>query len=479
MIRRTLRFPMSNSAAHSSPACARRLSLLLAEDGPGALQIAASSLRRADLAAAIEAMELAEREKVFVALPPDIAGDVLEEVKPELRDELLALSDDQRMLHILAEAPADDAVYFLDHLDDARAEKLLTQMDAKLREDLEEQYELPDSSVGRIMHRDLVTLRSFLTAAQAIAHIQHSHQNDAPIAPRSLYVIDAEGRVVGVMGFRELLFAQPKAVLSSIMEREPIYIPPEADREEAARVMQKYDLMSLPVVDRNGHIKGVVTVDDIVDVVQEEATEDMQKMGGVESLGAPYLLVPFMTMVRKRGGWLALLFVGEMLTATVMGHFEEQLAANVMLALFIPLIISSGGNSGSQATTLVIRSLALGEIQLRDWWKVLMRELGSGFVLGLALGLIGFLRIGIWHFFWPSSGPAYGEHFAAIGTVVLISLIGIVLWGSVTGAMLPFLLRRVGLDPASASAPLVATLVDVTGLVIYFSAARVVFALFA
>lgn len=477
MIHRTLHFPMANGAAHNSSACARRLVLLLAEDGPGALQIAASSLRPADLAAAIEAMEVADREKIFVALPADIAAEVLEEVGPDLRDELLELSDDQRMLHILAEAPADDAVYFLDHLDEARAERLLAQMDAKLREDLEEQYELPENSVGRIMQRNLVTLRSFLTAAQAIAYIQQSHKDDAPIAPRSLYVIDAEGRTVGVMGFRELLFAQPKAVLSTIMEREPIHIAPEADREEAARLMQKYDLMSLPVVDKHGHIKGVVTVDDIVDVVQQAATEDMQKMGGVESLGAPYLLVPVIDMVRKRGGWLALLFVGQLLTATVMGHFESELAANLALAIFIPLIISSGGNSGSQATSLVIRSLVLGELRLRDWGRVLARELASGAILGLVLGLMGFLRVLIWHWLWPESGSAYGEQFLIIGLTVACSLVGIVLWGSISGAMLPFLLHRLKFDPASASAPLVATLVDVTGLLIYFTTAKLVFTL--
>ncbi len=451
---------------------AQRLVTILAEDGPGCLAIAASSLRPADLAAALELVEEKERMKLFIALPPDLAGEVLEEFRPELRDELLETSDDQRLLHILAEADADDAVYFLDHLDDDRAEKLLTRMDVKLRGELEEQYELPDSTVGRIMHRSLTLVRSFLTAQAAIAHLQGS---TGDTTPHALYVIDAEGKLVGVLGFRELLLAPPKAVLSALMERDPVAIALEADREEAARLMQKYDLVSLPVIDKNGHIKGAVTIDDVIDVVQEEATEDMHKMGGIEVLDAPYLLTPFMLMLRKRAGWLSVLFVGEMMTTSVMGHFEGALAANVVLALFIPLIISSGGNSGSQATTLVIRALALREITLRDWWRVLMRELGSGLSLGLLLGFLGFARIVFGHYFAPDSSPAFGPQFLAIGLVVLSSLIGIVLWGSLCGSMLPFILRRCGLDPASASAPLVATLVDVTGLIIYFSMARMVF----
>ena len=251
------------------------------------------------------------------------------------------------------------------------------------------------------------------------------------------------------------------------MTRDPLRVTESTDQEEVAGMIARHDLLALPVVDAENRMKGVVAIDDVIDVLAEEATEDIQKMGGSEALDAPYLHTPFREMVRKRAGWLTVLFVGEMLTATAMGHFEGEIARAVVLALFIPLIISSGGNSGSQASTLIVRALGTGEVKLRDWWRVLRREMASGLTLGLILGVIGFLRIVL----WPSREVAYGPHYFAVATSVAVSLLGVVLWGAVAGAMLPFLLRRVGFDPASASAPLVATLVDVTGLVIYFSVA--------
>jgi magnesium transporter len=237
-----------------------------------------------------------------------------------------------------------------------------------------------------------------------------------------------------------------------------------------SRLFAQHDLIAIPVVDGEGRMKGLVTVDDIVDVVQEEATEDIQRLGGSEALDAPYLAVSIPQMIRKRGIWLAALFVGELLTATAMGHFEEEIAEAVVLALFVPLIISSGGNSGSQATTLVIRAMALGEVKLRDWWRVARREVLSGLGLGLILGVLGFLRI----VGWNAMFGMYGEHALALGFTVGVTLLGVVLWGCVAGSMLPFFLRRVGLDPASASAPFVATLVDVSGLLIYFTVASFV-----
>ena len=225
--------------------------------------------------------------------------------------------------------------------------------------------------------------------------------------------------------------------------------------------------MAVPVVDAEGRIKGIVTVDDIVDVVREEATEDIQKIGGTEALDAPYLDVGCVEMLRKRAGWLTVLFVGELLTATAMAYYEDRIARAVVLALFIPLIISSGGNAGSQATTLVIRAMGMGEVRLRDWWRVFRREFGTGLALGVILGAIGLLRV----LLWPARDELYGEHYLLIGYTLSLSLVGVVLWGALAGSMLPFLLRRLGFDPASASAPFVATLVDVTGLVIYFSVA--------
>jgi magnesium transporter len=250
--------------------------------------------------------------------------------------------------------------------------------------------------------------------------------------------------------------------------KTPIVVAPLLDREEVARVISKYDLLAVPVVEEDGRILGIVTVDDVIDVLIEEETEDVQKIGGLEALDEPYLEVGMATMLRKRGGWLAALFLGEMLTATAMGFFEDEIAAAVVLALFIPLIISSGGNSGSQATTLVIRAMALGQVRLTDWFRVIRRELTAGLSLGLLLGTIGFLRIILWEFIGLAS---YGEHFILIALTIFTSLIGVVTWGTLVGSTLPFILRRLGFDPASASAPFVATVVDVTGIVIYFTVA--------
>jgi magnesium transporter len=248
------------------------------------------------------------------------------------------------------------------------------------------------------------------------------------------------------------------------MRADVVSVTDDMDQEAVSRVFADNDLPAIPVVDRAGHMKGIVTVDDIVDVVEEEATEDIQKFGGVEALGAPYLDIGFRGMVRKRAGWLAVLFVGEMLTATAMAFFEEQIARAVVLAVFLPLIISSGGNSGSQASTLVIRAMALGQVRLRDWWRVAGREVMTGIALGLILGAIGFVRI----LMWQRIAHSYGEHTVRIAATVASSLVGVVAFGTFAGSMLPFLLRRLRLDPASASAPFVATLVDVTGVLIYF-----------
>jgi magnesium transporter len=269
------------------------------------------------------------------------------------------------------------------------------------------------------------------------------------------------------VSFRDLLLAPPEKLVSEVMAKDLITIPEDMDQEDVSRKFSRHGLTAIPVIDAMNHMKGIVTVDDVVDVAEEEATEDMQKIAGMEAMGAPYFQVGFFQLIRKRAGWLTILFLSEMFTATAMGYYEREIERAVVLALFIPLIISSGGNSGSQASTLIIRAMALGEIRLRDWWKVFFRELSSGAVLGGILGGIGLLRI----LLWPSRHTLYGEHFILIGFTVACSLLGIVLWGTLSGSMLPFMLKRVGLDPATASAPFVATLVDVTGIVIYFTVA--------
>ncbi|HEY0840054.1 MAG TPA: magnesium transporter, partial [Vulgatibacter sp.] len=274
----------------------------------------------------------------------------------------------------------------------------------------------------------------------------------------------------GVVSFRELFVAPPQKHVADVMRTEVISVHEDMDQEAVAQIFATRGLMALPVLDADGRMKGIVTSDDIVDVVQEEATEDIQKLGGMEALDMPYLRTPFLEMVRKRAGWLAALFLGEMLTATAMGYYEHEIARAVILALFVPLIISSGGNAGSQATTLVIRAMALGELRIRDWWRVIRREFSSGLLLGTILAAIGFVRIVL----WEQAFHSYGEHYLLVAGTVSFSLVGVVTWGTLAGSMLPFLLRRFGFDPASASAPFVATLVDVSGLVIYFSVAQAI-----
>jgi magnesium transporter len=312
-------------------------------------------------------------------------------------------------------------------------------------------------------------LRPHMTADEAISYLRRQARDESETIYYA-YVLDQEQRLLGVVSFRDLFAADPTRTVAEIMETDVVRVTDEMDQETVSRVFAEHDMTVVPVVDQDGRMKGIVTVDDIVDVVEEEATEDMQKLGGLEALEAPYLQTGFGSMLKKRGGWLAVLFVGETLTAVAMKNFEHSIAEAVVLTLFIPLIISSGGNSGSQAATLVIRAMALGEVRLRDFWRVLRRELGSGLLLGAFLALIGIAQVMLGHTLFHGYGDAPGR----LAITVALSLIGVVTWGTVCGSMLPILLRRAGFDPASASAPAVATLVDVVGLIIYFSIGRAV-----
>jgi magnesium transporter len=319
------------------------------------------------------------------------------------------------------------------------------------------------------MNPRYIRLRPEMTVDEAISYVRKQMREQ----PRTIYygyVLDGEQRLLGVVSFRELFTATVRTRVAEIMRRQVTTIPDQMDQETVSHKFAQAHLVALPVINAEGQMKGIVTVDDVVDVVQEEATEDMQKVGGVEALDAPYLQIELRRMIRKRVGWLSVLFLGEMLTASAMGFFEKEIARAVVLALFIPLIISSGGNSGSQATTLVIRAMALGEVRLRDWFRVVRREIVAGFGLGCVLAVIGFTRIVVWEGLFHTYGPQY----LSVASTVAASLVGVVLWGTVAGSMLPFILRRFGFDPASASAPFVATLVDVSGLVIYFTVAAVI-----
>ena len=326
----------------------------------------------------------------------------------------------------------------------------------------------PEDEAGGLMHPGFVAISPEITVEEAISQIRQ-HAGHIEMIYYA-YVLDEAQHLVGVVSFRELLAADRSKKVRDVMRTDFVFVSEDEDKEVVAQLLAKRRLIALPVLDRQGRMLGIVSSTDLAGIVQQEASEDILKIGGMEALDGPYLEVTFAQMVRKRAGWLAILFLGEMLTATAMGYFSDEISRAVVLALFIPLIISSGGNSGSQATTLVIRAMALGEIRLRDWWRVIRRELLAGVVLGAILGLIGVTRIVLWH----TLRGTYGEHYLVIALTIGCSLIGVVMFGTLAGSMLPFILRSCGLDPASASAPFVATLVDVTGLIIYFSVASII-----
>jgi magnesium transporter len=360
----------------------------------------------------------------------------------------------------------DDAADLIQEAPAEEREALLSLLDNVTQREVKGLLDYAEDEAGGLMNTRYSRLRPDMTVDEAVSYLRR----DARSREKTVYyayVVDPEERLLGVVSFRDLIVTAGDKLIKEVMRTEVISAPEDLDQEALSRMFMRHHLLMMPVVDAAGRVKGVVSVNDIVDVVQEEATEDIHKMGGVATLEGPYLQVPLSLMIRKRAGWLVILFLGEMLTATAMGYFEASIARAVVLALFVPLIISSGGNSGSQATTLVIRAMALGEVRVRDWWRVIRRELATGLGLGVILASIGLVRILLWQGLFHS----YGEHYVLIGLTVALSLVGVVLWGSIAGSLLPFILRALGFDPASASAPFVATLVDVTGLIIYFTVA--------
>jgi len=360
----------------------------------------------------------------------------------------------------------DDAADLVQEAQTKDRSRLLNLLDANTRDDVSALLNYREDVAGGLMSPHFARLRPDMTVSEALTYVRKQALG-ATETVYTVYVLDADQHLLGVTSLRTLFASEPHQVILDIMRTNVVTSSEDADQEELSKLFAEHDLSAIPVVDAEKRMKGIVTIDDIVDVVQEEATEDIQKMGGSEALGGPYLEISFPKMLKKRAGWLIVLFLSEMLTANAMGYFEGEIAKAVILAVFVPLIISSGGNAGSQATTLVIRAMALGELQLRDWFKVIRREATIGFSLGCILGLVGVVRIVSWHMAFHS----YGPHYWLIALTIGISLVGIVMWGSIAGSLLPFVLRRVGYDPASASAPFVATLVDVTGLVIYFNTA--------
>src|SRR5215510_4168707 len=381
---------------------------------------------------------------------------------------LLALPEGERRLWMRLLAP-DDAVDVIQAAPQEAHAGLLVLLDDTTRTEVTALLSYAEDAAGGLMNPRYARVRPEVGVDEAISCLRRQARERLETIYYA-YVLDPQQHLLGVVSFRELFAAPEHKKIQEIMHTDVVAVSEELDQEAVSQLFAQHDLIALPVVDAAGRMKGIVTVDDIVDVVQEEATEDIQKIGGMEALDGPYLQIGFTHMVRKRAGWLSALFLGEMLTATAMGYYEHAIERAVVLALFIPLIISSGGNSGSQASTLVIRAMALDEVRLRDWWRVVRREIATGLVLGTILGMIGLLRI----LLWPTRSQVYGEHYLLVGLTVALSLIGVVLFGTIAGSMLPFILRRLGFDPASASAPFVATLVDVSGLVIYFTVASVI-----
>ncbi len=413
-------------------------------------------------------------------LEPHIAASVVEHLPPNARTNLFnnpGLADAPAIMGLLSHDCAasllgdmspDRRAEVFRHMDEDRQSSLREHLDPATRASIDRIMAYPPDSAGGIMTTEFVSMPANWSVEQGLAYIKEV--GGARETVYAIYLLHPSDHTLQqAISLRQLVIADRKAtVLSVANNRAPLTVSPTTDREEVARLISRYDLLAVPVVDDTRQVLGIVTVDDVIDAIVAEGTEDAQKFGGMAALDGPYMQIGIFEMVRKRGGWLAALFVSELLTATAMQHYQVELEKAVVLTLFIPLIMSSGGNSGSQATSLIIRAIALRQVALRDWWKVALREVPTGLVLGAILGVIGFVRIVTWQKLGLYN---YGPHWFLIATTVAAALVGIVTFGSLTGSMLPFALKRLGFDPASASAPFVATLVDVTGLVIYFSIA--------
>jgi magnesium transporter len=433
------------------------------------LRDALSELDASDIAEIIIDLPPEDEGVIFRVLPRERAGAVFSYLPLDHQERLIKSLSGEQMRGILQQMTPDDRTRLLEELPAEVTRRLLDALPPAELKSARDLLGYPPETAGRYMTPRYVALRPDMTARDALEHVRRVGREQETLSV--LYVVNAAGELVKEMRLGAIVLADPDVKLAELEDRTLVSIAATTDREELVRAFEKYDRSALPVVDADGHMLGIVTIDDILDVAEQEATEDIQKIGGMEALDAPYLQVGFWHMVRKRGGWLAALFLGETLTATAMGHFEHEIEKAAVVALFVPLIISSGGNSGSQATSLIIRSLALQELTLADWWRVFGKEVISGIALGAFLGMVGAVRILLWYYLgWQH----YDGHPYLIAATVSLSLIGVVTFGSTVGGTLPFLLRKIGLDPATASAPFVATLVDVTGLVIYFSVALLV-----
>lgn len=422
----------------------------------------------ADIAELLIDLDEKERVIIFRLLHTELAADTFEYLDLDTQLDLLKAMGNEEVAAILNEMDPDDRTALFEELPASATKQLIQLLSPEERRLAVTLLGYPENSVGRLMTPDYIAVKPDWTIQQTLDYIRENGKNKETL--NILYVVDDKGKLIDDIKIREVLLAPLDSKISDLMDENYVALNVYDDQEKAVEMFRKYDRVALPVVDHSGNLIGIVTFDDVMDVAVEETTEDIQKQAAVEVLDEPYPTIPILKMIKKRAGWLSVLFIGEMFTASAMAVFEEEIARAVVLALFVPLIISSGGNSGSQAATLVVRAMALGEVTLKDWFLVIRRELITGLTLGIILASIGFIRI----YVWQMASHIYGEHWFYVALTVSISLIGVVLWGTVTGSTLPFILKRLGFDPASSSAPFVATLVDVTGIVIYFTVAMFV-----
>lgn len=443
--------------------------MLLAARNFAGVKAALANLQPADSVEAMEPLSAAEQAVLFRLLPTEQATELFEYLPVESQEKLLHAMGNEDAAKILDAMAPDDRTALLEELPTQVCARLVERLSPGERQVALKLLDYPEDSIGRMMTSEYLVIRDEWTASQVLDHIRQ-HGSDRETL-NVLYVVSRDGKLLDDVRIREFLLCPLDRKVSEVRDGVFTALHATDDQETAVASFRKYDRTVLPVIDGHGGLVGIVTVDDILDVAEEEATEDIHKIGGMEHLDEPYMEISFGRLVKKRATWLVVLFVGELFTATAMKHYEAELAKALVLMAFVPLIISSGGNSGSQAATLIIRAMGIGEVRLKDWWRVMRREIFSGLALGFILAVLGAVRITIWAEIFPN---IYGEHWALIAMTVGISLMGVVLWGSLSGSMLPFLLKRLGLDPATSSAPFVATLVDVTGLVIYFAVAGVV-----
>lgn len=420
----------------------------------------------ADIAEQLSTLDKKSRDVSFLLLPSEKKSDVFTYFESEIQQEIIKSLSDQEFAEVLNNLEPDDRTALLEDFPDDLIKHTINLLNASEKQIALNLMGYPKDCIARLMTPQYVQARADWTVQQVLDHIKKHGKNAETLT--FIYIVDHANRLIDDLRIGQILMADNDTLVSDLMDYNFVGISTTTSMEDGFQIFEKYDRSALPIITDNGTLVGIVTFDDIIERMQQRDTEDIQKFGGVEGLDLSYTRTPWMELVRKRAGWLVVLFLGEMLTASAMGYFDGEIEKAVVLALFVPLIISSGGNSGSQAASLIIRAMALQELRLRDWWYVMKKEVISGITLGLILGVIGFLRI----FLWQHIGLYdYGVFWVAVGLTVSVSLILIVLWGTLSGALIPFILRKLGLDPATASAPFVATLVDVTGLIIYFSIA--------